>query len=68
VVLSFFKKGKEKAPASTPAKPVAPDPDDNPLTQTVVGVGIGPSSGIVVEETRRYLAIYDAENGKSKRK
>lgn len=51
MALSFFKKGKDKAPAYTPAKPVAPDPIDSPLTQTVVGVGIGPSSGIVVEES-----------------
>ncbi|MFN3716671.1 MAG: STAS domain-containing protein [Thiobacillus sp.] len=51
MALSFFKKGKDKAPACAPAKPVAPDPNDNPLTQTVVGVGIGPSSGIVVEES-----------------
>lgn len=51
MALSFFKKGKDKAPAYTPAKPVAPDPVDSSLTQTVVGVGIGPSSGIVVEES-----------------
>jgi len=50
VALSFFRKGKDKAPALAPANPAAPDSPDFPLTQTVVGVGIGPSSGIVVEE------------------
>ncbi len=51
MALPFFRKGKDKPPAHAPAKPVAPEPHDSPLTQTVMGVGIGPSSGIVVEES-----------------
>lgn len=53
MALPFFRKGKDKAPAPhASAKPAAaPEPIDPPLTQTVVGVGIGPSSGIVVEES-----------------
>jgi len=53
VALPFFKKSKDKppAPASVPARRAAPEPVDAPLTQTVMGVGIGPDSGIVVEES-----------------
>ena len=51
MALSFFKRSKDKAPAHAPAQSVASEPEDSPLTQTVVGVGIGPSSGIVVEES-----------------
>lgn len=53
MALPFFRKGKDKPAASshTPSRPARPEPPDSPLTQTVVGVGIGPSSGIVVEES-----------------
>lgn len=53
MALPFFRKGKDKPLASShaPARPAASEPPDSPLTQTVVGVGIGPSSGIVVEES-----------------
>ncbi len=51
MALPFFKKGKDKAPSHAPARAVASEPADAPLTQTVMGVGLGPSSGIVVEES-----------------
>lgn len=51
MALPFFKKGKDKPPAPAPARRAAPEPVEAPLTQTVMGVGIGPDSGIVVEES-----------------
>ncbi len=51
MALPFFKKGKDKPPASAPARRAAPEPVEAPQTQTVMGVGIGPDSGIVVEES-----------------